>query len=110
MKVQAYMFYGCAVFFLAADIVYWLWSGDWTGTTALALSVGLAGLVAFYLHFTILNNGKRMHNFEIFGRKTQVLKPAGRAHFNVFANSRGSFPYESTLDKDSAFRGHLAVF
>jgi hypothetical protein len=54
MRVQAYMFYGCAVFFLAADVVYWLWSGDWTGTTAMALAVGLAGLVGFYIHFTIL--------------------------------------------------------
>jgi Cytochrome c oxidase subunit IV len=53
MRVQAYMFYGCAVFFLATDIVYWLWSGDWTGTTALALAVGLSGLVAFYVHFTV---------------------------------------------------------
>jgi hypothetical protein len=58
VRIQAYMFYGCAVFFLAADIVYWFWSDtdgqpDWTGTTALALAVGLAGLVAFYIHFTI---------------------------------------------------------
>ncbi|MFB4315641.1 cytochrome c oxidase subunit 4 [Actinomadura sp. 21ATH] len=53
MRVQAFMFYGCAVFFLATDVVYWLWSKDWTGTTALALSVGLAGLIGFYIHFTI---------------------------------------------------------
>jgi Cytochrome c oxidase subunit IV len=53
MRVQAFMFYGCAVFFLVTDIVYWLWSKDWTGTTALALSVGLAGLIGFYIHFTV---------------------------------------------------------
>jgi hypothetical protein len=53
MRVQAFMFYGCAVFFLATTVVYWLWSGDWTGTTALSLSVGLAGLIGFYVHFTI---------------------------------------------------------
>ncbi|WP_308208088.1 cytochrome c oxidase subunit 4 [Actinomadura madurae] len=47
------MFYGCAVFFLATDVVYWLWSKDWTGTTALGLSVGLAGLIGFYIHFTV---------------------------------------------------------
>jgi hypothetical protein len=64
----------------------------------------------FYLHFTILNKGKRMHNFEIFGRKTQVLRPAQRGHFNVLAKSRGNFVYESTLDKHPAFRGHLTVF
>lgn len=53
MRVQAFMFYGCAVFFLATDVVYWLWSGDWTGTTALALAIGLAGLIGFYIHFTV---------------------------------------------------------
>ena len=58
MRVQAYMFYGCAIFFLATDVVYWLWSDsdgapDWTGSTALALAVGLAGLIGFYIHFTI---------------------------------------------------------
>jgi hypothetical protein len=53
MRVQAYMFWGCTLFFLAADVVYWLWSGDWTGTTALGLAVGLAGLLAFYIHFTV---------------------------------------------------------
>ncbi|RAY13130.1 cytochrome c oxidase subunit 4 [Actinomadura craniellae] len=53
MRVQAFMFYGCAVFFLAVDVVYWLWSKEWVGTTALALSTGLALLIAFYIHFTI---------------------------------------------------------
>jgi hypothetical protein len=53
MRVQAFMFYGTAVFFLATDIVYWLWSKDWTGTTALGLAVGLAGLIGFYVHFTV---------------------------------------------------------
>ncbi|MGI8334084.1 cytochrome c oxidase subunit 4 [Actinomadura scrupuli] len=53
MRFQAYMFYGCALFFLVTDIAYWLLSHDWTGTTALALSVCLAGLVAFYVHFTV---------------------------------------------------------
>ncbi|MEU5989532.1 cytochrome c oxidase subunit 4 [Spirillospora sp. NPDC047418] len=53
MRVQAFMFYGTAVFFLATDVVYWLWSKDWTGTTALGLAVGLAGLIGFYVHFTV---------------------------------------------------------
>ncbi|HLV72572.1 cytochrome c oxidase subunit IV [Actinomadura hallensis] len=62
MRVQAFMFYGTALFFLVTDVVYWLWSKDWTGTTALGLAVGLAGLIGFYTHFTIrrlerANNG-----------------------------------------------------
>ncbi|NVI87447.1 cytochrome c oxidase subunit 4 [Actinomadura sp. BRA 177] len=53
MRVQAFMFYGCAVFFLATDVVYWLWSKDWTGTSVLGLAVGLSGLIGFYVHFTV---------------------------------------------------------
>src|SRR6266700_3546628 len=52
MKVEGYLLVGCAAFFTAADIVYWYFSHDPTGTTALALSVGLAFLTGFYLLFT----------------------------------------------------------
>src|ERR1700758_1332923 len=52
MKVEGYLFIGCAVFFAGADIVYWHFSRDPTGTTALALAVGLAFLTGFYVLFT----------------------------------------------------------
>ena len=52
MKVEGWLFVGCAAFFAAADVVYWQFSKDPTGTTALALSVGLAFLTGFYLLFT----------------------------------------------------------
>ena len=52
MKVEGYLFVGCATFFAAADIVYWHFSKDPTGTTALALAVGLAFLTGFYVLFT----------------------------------------------------------
>jgi hypothetical protein len=52
MKVEGYLFIGCAGFFAAADVVYWYFSKDPTGTTALALSVGLAFLTGFYILFT----------------------------------------------------------
>ena len=52
MKFEGTLFIGCAIFFGAADIVYWYFSKDPTGTTALALSVGLAFLTGFYLLFT----------------------------------------------------------
>jgi len=52
MKFEGSMFIGCAIFFGAADIVYWYFSKDPTGTTALALAVGLAFLTGFYLLFT----------------------------------------------------------
>ena len=52
MKIEGYLFVGCAAFFAATDVVYWHFSKDPTGTTALALSVGLAFLTGFYLLFT----------------------------------------------------------
>jgi uncharacterized membrane protein len=52
MKFEGFLFIGCAIFFGASDIVYWYFSKDPTGTTALALSVGLAFLTGFYLLFT----------------------------------------------------------
>jgi hypothetical protein len=52
VKVEGWLFLGCGVFFAGADIVYWYLSKDPTGTTALALSVGLAVLTGFYLLFT----------------------------------------------------------
>ena len=52
MRFEGSMFVGCAVFFGASDIVYWYFSKDPTGTTALALAVGLAFLTGFYLLFT----------------------------------------------------------
>jgi Cytochrome c oxidase subunit IV len=52
MKFEGSLFIGCAAFFGASDIVYWYFSKDPTGTTALALAVGLAFLTGFYLLFT----------------------------------------------------------
>ena len=52
MKVEGYLFVGCAVFFGVVDIIYWHFSKDPTGTTALFFSVCLAFLTGFYLLFT----------------------------------------------------------
>jgi hypothetical protein len=52
MKVEGWLFVGCAAFFAAVDVIYWHFSKDPTGTTALAFSVGLAFLTGFYLLFT----------------------------------------------------------
>jgi hypothetical protein len=52
MKVEGYLFLGCALFFGLVDLVYWNFSHDPTGTTALALAVCLAFLTGFYLLFT----------------------------------------------------------
>jgi hypothetical protein len=52
VKVEGYLFLGCALFFGASDIVYWYFSKDPTGTTALALAVLLASLIGYYTLFT----------------------------------------------------------
>jgi hypothetical protein len=52
VKVEAYLFLGCAGFFGGSDLIYWYFSHDPTGTTALALAVCLAFLVGFYVLFT----------------------------------------------------------
>jgi cytochrome c oxidase subunit IV len=52
MKVEGWLFVGCAAFFAIMDVIYWHYSKDPTGTTALALAVALAFLTGFYLLFT----------------------------------------------------------
>ena len=52
MKVEGWLFLGCGIFFGGSDIVYWYTSHDPTGTTALALAVGLSVLTGFYVLFT----------------------------------------------------------
>jgi len=52
MKVEGALLLGCALFFAASDLIYWYFSHDPTGTTALALAVGLAFLSGFYVLFT----------------------------------------------------------
>ena len=52
MKVEGWLFLGCGVFFGGTDVVYWYTSKEVPGTTALAIVVGFAILVGFYVLFT----------------------------------------------------------
>jgi len=52
MRVEGWLFLGCGIFIAGADVVYWYTSYDPTGTTALALAVGLCLLTGFYIMFT----------------------------------------------------------
>jgi hypothetical protein len=52
MKVEGWLFLGSGLFFAGTDVVYWYTSKDPTGTTALAIVVGFAVLVGFYVLFT----------------------------------------------------------
>jgi hypothetical protein len=62
-----------------------------------------------YVSINILNRGKKVHDFTVFGKKTPRIKPGGKAHIFVRALSRGTFPYRSTLDKGKSFRGSIVV-
>jgi hypothetical protein len=77
MKVEGFLFVGCALFFAVMDVIYWLWSHDPTGTTALALTVGLAGLVGFYLLFTGRRVGPRPED----DRDGEIADGAGELGF-----------------------------
>lgn len=77
MKVEGYLFAFCALFFAIMDVIYWLWSHDPTGTTALALTVGLAGLVGFYILFT----GRRVDPRPEDDKEGEIAEGAGELGF-----------------------------
>ncbi len=52
MKIEGYLFGCIALFLVPVTVVYWLLSEDPAGTTLLALSIGLAFMVGYYLLFT----------------------------------------------------------
>ncbi len=52
MRIEGFLFLMCAAFFAVSDVIYWYFSKDPTGSTALGVSVGLAFLIGFYLLFT----------------------------------------------------------
>ena len=58
MKVEGWLFLGCATFFGGADLIYWYYSKDPTGSAALAFAVALAVLAGFYVLFT----GRNLRN------------------------------------------------
>ena len=52
MKIEGYLFGFIAAFLVPVVVVYAIYSGDAVGITCLILSIGLSGMVAFYLLFT----------------------------------------------------------
>jgi hypothetical protein len=77
MKVEGWLFLGCGVFFIGADIVYWYTSYDPTGTAALALAVGLALLTGFYLLFT----GRRLPRRPEDDNEGEIIQGTGEIGF-----------------------------
>lgn len=56
MKGETYVFIGTAIFFALISPVYWLWSKDPTGTTALVVTFLLCALIGYYL----LHTGRKL--------------------------------------------------
>jgi hypothetical protein len=52
MKIEGYLFGFIALFLVPVTVIYWLLSGDPTGTACLAFSIGLAFMIGYYLLFT----------------------------------------------------------
>jgi hypothetical protein len=77
MRIEGYLFVFSALFFALMDVVYWLWSHDPTGTTALALTVLLAGLIGFYLLFTGRRVGPRPED----DKEAEIADGAGELGF-----------------------------
>ena len=77
MKVEGWLFLGFGIFFGVTDIVYWYLSKDPTGTTALALAVGLAVLTGFYVLFT----GRRLPERPEDNPKGEIEQGTGEIGF-----------------------------
>ncbi len=59
MKIEGYIFAAGAVFYSIVAAAYWLIAEEIVGTTALALTAGLAFLIGFYVLFTSRRVGTR---------------------------------------------------
>ena len=51
MRAEAFMFAATTAFFLLVAPAYWFITYDWTGTSALTMTMLLAGMVTLYLGF-----------------------------------------------------------
>ena len=52
MKIEGYLFAFLAAFLLLMGAGYFIWSGDWTGGTAMLFGGGLGTILGTYLLFT----------------------------------------------------------
>ncbi|MFC9927613.1 cytochrome c oxidase subunit 4 [Streptomyces sp. NPDC127190] len=59
MKAESMLFGGVALFFGGSAALYGVWSGDETGTVALVVACGMAGLVSFFCLIQFRRRGSR---------------------------------------------------
>ena len=77
MRIEGYLFAFIALFLVPVTVVYWLLSEDPTGTTCLALSIGLAFMVGYYLLFT----ARRMDDRPEDRPDAEIAEGAGEVGF-----------------------------
>jgi ABC-type glycerol-3-phosphate transport system permease component len=77
MKAEAYIFGFNTAFFAVVAPVYWYITGDPTGTAALVMTTGLAGLITFYLGF----HANKMDARPEDRKEAEVIDGAGELGF-----------------------------
>jgi hypothetical protein len=86
---------------------YWAIANAGGDLTYVSQTYLLRGEIAY---FSIRNLGRKPHDFVAFGKKTPELRPGSKATFHLVLATRGSFAYQSTLDKRNVkFRGVFRV-
>ena len=76
MKLEYRLFASGIVFYTIVAIVYWFLSREPAGTTALALTAGLAALISFYIFVTGRRVGERPED-----RDAEIEEGAGELGF-----------------------------
>nr|PZN47946.1 MAG: cytochrome C oxidase subunit IV [Actinomycetota bacterium] len=77
MKIQGWLLIAVGVFFAAVDVIYWFWSREPAGTTALAISIGLAFMIGYYLLFTARRVGDQPED----DKEGEIHQAAGEVGF-----------------------------
>lgn len=77
MKVEAWFFAICTVFFMLVAPAYWFITYDWTGTSALTMTFLLTLLVTFFLGF----HARRMEPRPEDREEAEIADGAGELGF-----------------------------
>jgi hypothetical protein len=77
MKIEAWIFGICSIFFIVVTPAYWLITSDWTGTSALTMTFLLTTLIFFYLYF----HARRMEPRPEDRKEGEIAEGAGELGF-----------------------------
>jgi hypothetical protein len=77
MKIEAWIFAVCSIFLVVVAPAYWLLTEDWTGTSALVMTLLLTTLITFYLGF----HARRMEPRPEDRKDGEIAEGAGELGF-----------------------------